>query len=479
MSSANLPPALLTAPMATISTMNIETNVLDPIVINQNFARFVLERKGILDTGSAFTFSLHTTAAGDGKGFLPLKTGIHSLIKRAVLRIGSKVVAITDDYAHYMTIRRQFKTSEEKSQKDMVKTGVTDVVCPQNVVDGTNGGQLQIRDVTYATSTAATILKQYQLTESQIDCPVFSIRISELFPMMRNVQLPLYLINEPCSIELTFNTQATGAGDLGKVACFDETYRAGPGDTSITLGTRNVKFLADYLTYDDDRMNATAKLVMSENGMSIPYEDVVLTSTQYPTLANFAGGTSVGRQNLVRDLGLSGMMVRSILISQSLQANNALLGRYCSPAYAVPDSYNVRVNDQQRYPRQVESESQKAHQLSQVFSTDIAVANSEYSLDQATTKAANNVISNQMMCASTLEGHSMELIEGQQHYIGIDFSVSPLNQPNNGVQVGQKPIQILHTLNRTALYNADRDVRYFSLVERIMTLRGGMVQVSA
>ena len=473
--SPNLPPALLTAPMATISTMNVETNVLDPIVINQGFARFVLERKGILDTGSAFTFSVHTTQAGDKKGFLPLKTGIHSLIKRAVLRIGSKIVAITDDYAHYMTIRRQFKTPEEKSQKDMVKTGVTDVVCPQNEQEG----QLQVRDVSYTTDTASSILDQFQLTKGDLHCPVFSIRISELFPMMRNVQLPLYLINEPCSIEITFNTQATGAGDLGKIACFEKAYVDGGGDTSIVLGTKNVKFLADYLTYDDDRMNQTAKLVMSENGMSIPYEDVVLTSTQYPKADPAPTGTQVSRQNLVRDLGLSGMMVRSVLMSQSVQTNNDLLGRYCSPAYAVPDSYNVRVNDRQRYPRQVESESQKAYQLSQVFSTDIAVANSEYSLDQSVEKKDNNVVNNKMFCDSTLEGHSMELIEGQQHYIGVDFSISPLNQANNGVLVGQKPIQVLHTLHRTATNNADRDVRVFSLVERTMTLRGGMVQVSA
>tara|TARA_B110000046_G_scaffold166438_1_gene183329 strand:+ start:315 stop:1751 length:1437 start_codon:yes stop_codon:yes gene_type:complete len=472
----NLPPALLTAPMTTISTMNIETNVLDPIVVNQGFARFVLERKGILDTGSAFQFSVHTTQAGDKKAFLPLKTGIHSLIKRAVLRIGSKVVAITDDYAHYMTIRRQFKTPEEKSQKDMVKTGCVDVVCPQNEQQG----QLQVRDVSYSTDTAASVIKGYQLTKGDLHCPVFSIRISELFPMMRNVQLPLYLINEPCSIELTFNTQATGAGDLGKIACFEKAYVDGGGDTSITLGTRNVKFLADYLTYDDDRMNQTAKLVMSENGMMIPYEDVVLTSTQYPAAAPAPTGAVVSSQHLVRDLGLSGMMVRSILCSQAVQTNNNLLGRYNSPAYNVPDSYNVRVNDRQRYPRQVESESQKAYQLSQVFSTDIAVANSEYSLDQSTNKAvANQPSNNAMFCDSTLEGHSMQLLEGKQHYVGIDFSVSPLNQPNNGVMVGQKPIQILHTINRTAEANAVRDVRFFSLVERNMTLRGGMVQVSA
>ena len=470
---ANLPEALLTAPMASVSTMNVETNVLDPIIINQGFARFVLEKKGILDTGSAFTFSVHPVLANNGNAFLPLKTGIHSLIKRAVLRIGSKIVAITDDYAHYQTIRRQFKTPEEKSQKDMVKVGSTDVVCPGNVQEG----KLQIRDVNYSTDTASTVIKEFKLKTDQTNTPVFSIKISELFPMMRNVQLPLFLINEPCSIELTFNTQATGAGDLGKIACFNS---AG-GDTSITLGLKNVKFLADYLTYDDDRMNDTAKMVMSDQGMIVPYEDVVLTSTQYPA------GTAGQQQHLVRDLGLSGMMVKSVLMSQSKQDSNALLGIYKSEAYNIPDEYNIRVNDRQIYPRPVQSESQKAYQLSQVFGTDIAVNNSEYSFDLATNKSdANNLQNNPMFCASTLEGNAMTSLEGCQHYIGMDFSISPQNVQNNGIMVGQKPIQVMHTLNRTAAGaggatggNAVRDVRFFSLVERTMVLKGGQVMVSA
>jgi hypothetical protein len=477
MSSVNVPASLLTAPMATTNTMNIETNVLDPLIVNNGFCRFVLERKGILDTGSAFTFSVHTTQAGDKKAFLPLKTGIHSLIKRAVLRVGSKIVAITDDYAHYMTIRRQFKTPEEKSQKDMVKTGCVDVLCPNNA----QTGQLQLRDVSYSDDTTAEVIKGYQLTSGTTHTPIFSIRISELFPMMRNVQLPLFLINEPCSIEITFNTQATGAGDLGKVACFDKAYVDGGGDTSIKVATNNVKFLADYLTYDDNTMNDTAKLVMSENGMVIPYEDVVLTSTQYAAANPAPTGQQITRQNNIRDLGLSGMMVRSVLCSQSVQTNNNILGRYTSPAYNVPDEYQIRINDMQKYPRPVVSESQKAYQLSQVFNTDISVANAEYSNDQATNKAApNQPINNQMVAPNTLAGQDQTELAGMQHYIGCDLSINPsASAVGNGVVVGQKPIQFMHTLHRTAESNAVRDVRFFSIIERQMVLKGGQVMVSA
>ena len=175
------------------------------------------------------------------------------------------------------------------------------------------------------------------------------------------------------------------------------------------------------------------------------------------------------------------MMVRSILVSQSLQTNNALLGRYSSPAYNVPDEYNIRLNDLQKYPRSVQSESQKAYQLSQVFNTDISVANAEYSNDQATNKVtANQPVNNEMLTCSTLSKNPMTALSGQQHYLGVDLTINPSSSAvSNGVVVGQKPIQFLHTINRTAEKNAVRDVRFFSIVERQMVLRGGQVMVSA
>lgn len=468
----SIPDALLTRPLATVSTMNIETNILDPIVINQNFARFVLERKGILDTGSAITFSLQTTAAGDKKAYLPVKTGIHSLVRRATLRIGSKVVAITDEYPFYQTIRRQFKTAEEKAQKDMVKVGTVDVVCPDNQ----QTGKLQLRDVDYGSSaTDAEVLHSIRLTDQVGHTPIFSIKISELFPAMRNVQLPLYLIAEPCSIELSFNTQADGTD--GVLAVFEDGYT---DSTQVTLATQNVKFLADYLTYDDNRMEETAKQVMG-SGMAIPYEDVVLTSTNFPASNPAPSASTPVQERIVRDLGLSGMNVRAILAHMHKSSTvNKMLGVYSSEAYNVPDSFNVRVNDSQIYPREVQSESQKAYQLSQVFGTDIAVHSAEYSKDIATDKSsADQDVNNNPFSAAKLGGNAQTALLGSSHYLGVDLSISPINAPGNSTKVGQKPVQMLHTITNTNADNTARDVKYFSVVERMMTIKNGQVEVSA
>jgi hypothetical protein len=471
---SSIPEALKPTTMSSVSTMDIETNVLDPIVVNQSFARFVLERKGILDMGSVVQLAVTCSATASGKAYLPIKTGIHALIKRAVLRIGSRVVAISDEYGTYQTVRRAFKTAEEKSQKDMVKAGCVDVVCP----DIAQTGLLQLRDVVYdAAGTAGSVMPQYALKAADAETPVFTIKLSELFPAMREVSLPLYLINEPCSIELSFQSQAASNAQEGRIAVFQDGIAE--NQKAISVSTVNVKFLADYLTYDDDRMSETARMVMSESGMTIPYEDIVMTSTNFPAVTQPGAGTPLSTK-VVRDLGLSGMSVRAIVAHMRKPVVNKLLGQYASDAYEVSDAYNIRVNDKQIYPRDISSETVKSHQLGQVYGTDISVSSGEYSKDIATDKSvADHTVTNQPFTASTFEGHAQTALLGSQHFLGIDLSISPLNVMGSGMEIGQKPVQFLHTVTNTNTDYQGREVKYFASVERMMTLKGGVVHVSA
>ena len=188
----SIPEALAVKPMSSVDTMDIDTNVLNPVVRTDTFMRFVLMKKGILDAGSCLALSFDV---GSTNSVLPISTGIHALIKQAVLRIGSKVVAVTDSYPEYATIRRQFQTQEEKSQKDMVRAGTMDSICPErDVVGGT--GEYTLRDVRLE-DPAALILEpfsQFESTLSGSDNNQYYIKLSQLFPAMRNVSLPLFLI---------------------------------------------------------------------------------------------------------------------------------------------------------------------------------------------------------------------------------------------------------------------------------------------
>ncbi len=472
---ALLPSALSLKPMTTVDTMQIETNVLDPITISQSQARFVLENKGILDVGSTFTFSVHPVQAGDGECFLPVKTGIHSLIQRAVLKVGTKVLAQSDDYSYFQTMKRAHKTNEEKSQKDFVLVGSTDVMQPDN--QGT--GFYQMQDVSYSNSAQSTIDSSVKLRTSTTECPVFSIKLSELFPMMRSVQLPLFLMSEPVSVELTFRKQPNGVASLGQIAVFDNGYT---GDTSISVGTQNVKFLADYLTYTDDRMEETARVVNSDTGLVLPYEDLVLTNTVIPPLAVTPAVGQPVRQSINREIGLTGQNVRSLLIhdkEQKADFTDQLIGQYMSDAYQVPDAYNFRINDQLIYSRDIVNESRKAEQLSKVFGTMINCLSGEYSLDAMTNKQnPDNTITNPVISTNTVEGIQMRNLQGKMHYEGLSLSVSPLNIFGAGQNIGLKPISYTKTVTRTNTENTARELRIFATVEKAFSLRRGLVTVA-
>ena len=468
--SSQLPDVLNVKPLNFSESMSIDTNILDPIIVNNNFTRFVLERKGILDVGSVFTFSVHPVSAGDGKCFLPVKTGIHALIKKAVLKVGAKTLATSDEYGTYQTMKRAFKTNEEKEQKDLVKVGSSDVMQPDNQGDG----QYQMKSVVYSDASTSLDDPSVRLRHSTTECPVFQIRLSELFPMMRSVQLPLQFINDDVSIEITFNTQSSS--QTGIVALFENTYS---GDTSISVGTQNVKFLANYLNYSDDRMGGVASQVLSATGLVMPYEDLILTSTSVPALSSTPTGSDVVKQDVIRDIGVSGKNVRSILVHNHKSSNN-LLGKYSSEAFNVPEEYNFRINDKRVYSRNVVNEARKANQLKDVFSTNINCLSAEYSNDPLTNKqAGNQPINNHLIKDNTFHGHSMRQLEGAMHFTGVDLSTSPLQQTGAGTQVGQKPIEHILQFNRTAQNNSARSLKYYSMVERLMTIKGGQVLVSS
>ncbi len=477
----SIPEALAVKPMASVDTMDIDTNILNPVVRTDTFMRFVLMKKGILDPGSCIALSVD---AGSTDGVLPIATGIHALVKQAVLRIGSKVVAVTDNYPEYATIRRQFQTQEEKSQKDMVRVGTMDTICPERDETGAgSGGEYSLRDVVPGAATVLNPLPQFALTTSGADNNQYYIKLSQLFPAMRNVSLPLYLINEPCSIEITFNKQSDNT-ENGTVVQFEA--QVANASQSAKVNVNDAVFLADYLTYTDERMNRLAEMVMSDQGLVIPYLDVVTTNTSFAPRATGAGAVTEAQE--IHDLGLSGMKVQSILgfyHDQTDDAGTNPMGRYGSKAYMTPTRYNIRVNDKQLYPIDLQSETMKAQQLSQVFGTDINVGSGQYSFNALVNKASdvratvnNNYFNTSGLLTDALAAGSLKLrnMEGNLHYMGADFTVD--GGIGQGVMVGQTPIRIISNVTHQNTDQGGRTITYFSIVERQMSIKGGNVMVT-
>ena len=497
-----VPQALQIKTLPTVSNMKVETSILDPTTITENGCRFVLERKGILDTGSCIQLGVVTNTAtrawGNGAAFMPLRTGIHACIKSATLRIGSQIIAQSDNYNQYATMTRQFKTLEERQFKDRATKLTNDGLEPNNA--GT--GLYQPCDAIWASATSGSTHPQTKLTAEENTTPLGVIKLSELFPMARSLQLPLFAIHQPVVIEITWEKQGNAIGEVGKLCLFDPNHV--PTDFGAKVALTQVKFLADYLTYSNDVMNEVSSQVMSDNGLTVPYDDLVLTTTTIPA-------AGVGTQIVSRDIGMSNMEVKSLMwadkrnISATQPLISGLMGAYYSSATYLPTSYNVRVNDRNIYNRDVDRESQQQNQLAQVMGVDMSVSRCEYSWDENVSKGGAETIGtaglitnhriavadlNGVPCRQTVGaaisavgGNGLQF-EGMQHYCGIDLTTDP--STGAGTRVGQKPISLTRELRRVdngagTTYGNDvwgRNTFIWGKYGRVMAIRDGQVNTT-
>jgi len=464
----DLPSALNLKPMAVIENMNVETNILDPVVINRDFARFVLEKKGVLDSGSIFTFRLlSANTQMDTRVTLPIRAGIHAVIRNATLKIGTKIISQVQDYPYYKVIKRCFVSQEEKEGKHGIKYGTNDGLAPSTqagsaTLEMKNGFLTGNNRLDYLANTIRSL---------PTNTSEYQIKLSDIFPLMRNIQLPLFVINEPVSVEFTFNNP--GTDNVINIS------RPDPGgivyDPVCVLDTTSVQMVADYLTYDAVTMNETAKEVMSDTGLLVPYEDLILTTNQIPV-------PLVAGQTHTTDIAVSGRKVRSIVVHTNRFDTNELHGIYTSEGLRKGESYNFRINDNSMYPNDVNKEHKKQRELSKVFGVDIQIPKIEFDLDL---QVADDGTETQRLITDTITYMGRPQrgnLEAKHNYIGVDLRTDNSVNVGNGTQVGQKPIQLVRKFDKVlggGAENQSSTQRIFAMVERAMILKDGNVSVTA
>ena len=249
----SLPDILKVAPQQTIDTMDVHTSILEPLVCNQNNARFQLERRGILDINSCIQVArikINPTAAGSDVANevvnAPIRAGCHAWIKSARLRVGATTIATTDEYGRYMCLNRQFKSVEERCRKDGIRNGTVDGMEPSWPANGS----LQPMNLDWGNNDngmprdEGQTSEQIEITEDEDTTAVFAIKLSELFPMMKGVQLPLYLMADNLVIDITWQEDTEG------FAFYSNQKGLGGAKyvQNCPIATTQISFLADYLS---------------------------------------------------------------------------------------------------------------------------------------------------------------------------------------------------------------------------------------
>ena len=365
----SVPDLLRVSPMDTTTATDVETSITDPVVISDKFCRFVLLNKGILHSHSKVTLGLKAEAVSS---FFPLTTGVASLIQRAALKVGGKTLQEIDGYAYMTAYKNIFISNEHQKEREQVQSGkcISHEFRYSEATDTAGGTLNNTRAFKYGLSNGKEYVSDHsggpRLNHHNFcnlkNSPLFQIALSDLFPMLKQTQLPLYMMEEQVSIELTF----TSAVD--ERAC----SASGAADPAGLVDTNNVQFVADYIYYPQEMMEAyrRANPVININHFDYRHSKVSVSAT------------SASGKTLIRNLGGAGRIVTKVITG--LQAdqtdNESITNQYCSVSperhYSFGQSpgatnfngsltVNVRYNDRFLYPIDVVNPSRQFHNTAQ------------------------------------------------------------------------------------------------------------------
>ena len=320
-----------------------DTTVLDPVVNNNLFCRFVLDNnKGFLHSGSKIQLCVDT---GASVASLPVGVGIYSLIKRCTLNIGTSCVSETDDLSHLMGYRSMFIEQDKNKERETYLTSRIHAL--QIQLDDTEVDQSNVNGSDYRMDTILEpVMNTNGITgdvglQTQIDLaqkPEFSVSLEELFPILKSESLPLYMIDQQVSIELHFTAaDQLSRGIVGGAASMD-----------FPLDTSKTKLIADYIYYPNDVMTAYAN---RNKRIDFTYKEYRLNKRSF-TQAQL-------EEEQIFDIGGAGRVCTKVITAiENLAADpdESLLGKYRSMSPAITNQNNGRfitnlyVNDHRLYP---------------------------------------------------------------------------------------------------------------------------------
>ena len=330
----------------------VETDLLEPVVFNQGaattdgFCRFVLQNKGFLSSHSKIFIALKPNSSLTS-AYLSPHLGIGQVVKKAVLKIGNKQINEIDSWAGLFSVKSSLITNENNVEREQYLTGrYLNHNFKYN--DGSkalaNGYGLD-NDMSYiASDLRVPSWAEMDGTETD-ECPSYSIDLSDLFPFLKVHQLPLYMINEPITIELTFQPTTKHRVQI----------RSGQTtDLETEIVRDQLKFCADYIFYGaTDEMD---RFAAANGDLSFSFVDyrVVEHSTSSSALTS----------GVIRNLGMANRIVPRIIVTTAKTNENeeTILGQYNARSPEVNASgvqqafkYNIRYNDRFEFTSDVDN----------------------------------------------------------------------------------------------------------------------------
>ncbi len=358
----------------------VETDLLEPVVFNEGngssvtgFARFQLQQKGFLHSKSKVFISL-TPPSAVSRAIYPVGVGVGNLVEKAVLKCGNVVINEISSWDHLQAFHSTRISNENNVERELYTTGR----CMNHAfryddassTDAKHYGLEVGRDIfDNGVDNPEYLQMDFALMEggTPAESPSYSIDIGDLFPFMKTTQLPLYMMEMPLTIELTFRPPQNHRG----------VKITGTADQEFLIDRNELKFCADYVYYGaTDEMERYAD---ANKQMTFSFVDYRAVSTSV-TQASLQSDT-------VRNLGMANREVSKVLTvfnadrkneTNILQGLGALSTTRNASNIVGGFSYNLRYNDKFEFSSNI-TNTARLYSLLQNSQVMVHITRDEYS----------------------------------------------------------------------------------------------------
>ena len=355
-----LPSTLLNATQNEDQTLDIHSEILEPLSHSQTITRWEIPHKNILDSDSVLIWKVFCEGQAndrDGDNFsarpLPM-SGLYNTLLRARLFVNGKVISELNEVGKYLGMKYHFQPHE-------VKTEVQDFFSQADNNIKNNGGQMDFDigkvyrtdgDKQMGSSTPA-VGHNYQ-----VEC---SLKLHQLFSVLKDAQLDTNNIEGKIMIELDWSPSNTntakdnvlylGAGGGGYVA----SWRA--------LKVEEPRLILDFLTYNAEVQAQIKNTIWGDGpGVNMPFREIALVRK---TIHGTPAGTTRSDD---MNIGMTGRAIQKIWVAKVMNCNgndaNVILSDVRSDLLGG-QKWNVRVNDLMIYDRDVDNRAEEFNYFQQ------------------------------------------------------------------------------------------------------------------
>jgi hypothetical protein len=486
------------------AVMDVHSDVLEPINISTTQCRFVLENKGILSKDSVLQRQVSVDTAQSGKGFLPIGAGIYSVLKTATLRCGATIINKMTNPALHKSMTHSYDNPSYRQNVTRFLKGVNTTMCNINAAPNSAiGGEFTLSGMDLFDEDKCRLDYQMKLTDSSTSTPCWSIRLAELFPILYDVELPLFLMKDEVAIDLVFREQVAtdSLNGVGSVACFEGTGAGVPALAGARIVTSSCLLYIDTITYENERMELIAQSVNAKEGLFLDYTDVIENVSNLKFAAVPQAATVMTKYNKTDQVPLSGFRVKNLLWGYNVleyttltnpatapPANfkffNGLFGKYALLACREDETWDVRVNDTLVFPQPLKTSTQKATELESVYGSPVYLNQSLFSFNATATKTgvfpipATSALLPPIAAYDSLSGIPFDSMNGLLSFNGVNFSTGWGDDNDDSLLVDQKPIEVQHQSFPVApTDNFQRNCHYFAEVVKRFGVMDGKCQI--